>query len=244
MNLAAISSNRKKFPDYQGQNTRHTIFSNFKKQGEPDMSDKKTILIVDDDVSSRDILAAILFNEDYRLEFAADGQELLEKAEILIPDAVLLDVIMPDMNGFEACRRLKAKEESRNIPVIMISVLNDKADMIQGFESGADDFMSKPVNGPELRARIRAVLRIKERYDEIKTELRLRENLGSMIMRDMKHSLNPILEADRILEKYISDSEALKQISGAAHRIHRSISHMLMLTKITGPAVAAESLKN
>ncbi len=208
------------------------------------MSDKKTILIVDDDVSSRDILAAILFNEDYRLEFAADGQELLEKAEAFVPDAVLLDVIMPDMNGFEACRRLKAKEEFRNIPVIMISVLNDKDDMIQGFESGADDFMSKPVNGPELRARIRAVLRIKARYDEIKTELRLRENLGSMIMRDMKHSLNPILEADRILEKYISDSEALKEISEAAHRIHRSISHMLMLTKITGPAVAAESLKN
>ncbi len=205
------------------------------------MSDKKTVLIVDDDVSSRDILAAILFNEDYRLEFAADGQELLEKAETFMPDAVLLDVIMPDMNGFEACRRLKAKEEFRNIPVIMISVLNDKADMIQGFESGADDFLSKPVNGPELRARIRSVLRIKSRYDEIKTEISLREHLGSMIMRDMKHSLNPILEADRTLEKYITDSEALQKMSRAAHRIQLSISHMLMLRKITG---AAESLKN
>lgn len=205
------------------------------------MSDKKSILIVDDDVSSRDILAAILFNEDYRLEFAADGQELLEKAESLMPDAVLLDVIMPDMNGFEACRRLKAKEEFRNIPVIMISVLNDKTDMMQGFESGADDFLSKPVNGPELRARIRAVLRQKARYEEIRTEISLREHLGSMIMRDMKHSLNPILGADRTLEKYLADSEALREMSRAAHRIQLSISQMLMLRKITG---TAEPLKN
>jgi DNA-binding response OmpR family regulator len=208
------------------------------------MSDKKSILIVDDDVSSRDILAAILFNEDYRLEFAADGQELLEKAETFMPDAVLLDVLMPDMDGFEACRRFKAMEHCRNTPVIMISVLKDKEDITQGFESGADDFMSKPVNGPELRARIRAALRIKERYDEIKTGIRLREHLGSMIMRDMKHSLNPVLEADRTLEKYIGDSEALKKISRAAHRIQRSISHMLMLAKITGPEESPESLRN
>lgn len=208
------------------------------------MSDKKRILIVDDDVSSRDILAAILFNEDYRLEFAADGKELLEKADSFMPDAVLLDVIMPDIDGFEACRRLKAKEAFRNIPVIMISVLKEKADMLKGFESGADDFLTKPVNGPELRARIRALLRAKSRYDEIKTEIRLRENLGSMIMRDMKHSLNPILDADRILEKHIGDSDALKKMSLAAHRIQLSISHMLMMSKITSPSVTAESLRN
>jgi PAS domain S-box-containing protein len=125
-----------------------------------------TILIVDDVESARDTLEALLTGEDHHLAFAADGAEALKKVAELHPDLVLLDVMMPGMDGFEVCRRLKSDRAVQYIPIVMVTALDSKEDLVQGLGAGADDFLSKPVNGLELKARVRSLLRAKRQYDE------------------------------------------------------------------------------
>jgi len=133
------------------------------------MSHKSTILIVDDTESARDLLKALLIGEGYRLEFAADGLEALEKIDELRPDLVLLDVMMPGMNGFEVCRRIRADEAITEIPIILVTALNDRNSRLQGLESGADDFVSKPYDRVELQTRVRTVTRL-NRYRRLVAE--------------------------------------------------------------------------
>ena len=108
------------------------------------MSEPATILIVDDDAVARELLETHLTGEGYRIETASRGQEALEKAASIRPDLVLLDVMMPQMNGFEVCRRLRADPALAEVPVIMITALDDSSSKLEGIEAGADDFLSKP----------------------------------------------------------------------------------------------------
>ncbi len=119
-----------------------------------------TILIVDDDPGARDILEALLSHEGYNLVFASSGQEALEKAEELIPSLILLDVMMPAMDGFEVCQRLRAMPRLAEVPVVLITALDDRESRLQGIETGADDFLSKPFDRELLRARVRTILRL------------------------------------------------------------------------------------
>ncbi len=118
---------------------------------------RSRILIVDDEPSARDTLEALLFEERYDLAFASDGAEALEKAATLTPDVILLDVMMPGMDGFEVCRRLRADPLLADVPVIMVTALDDRASRLRGLESGSNDFISKPFDRVELRARVRTV---------------------------------------------------------------------------------------
>ena len=115
------------------------------------MSRKRTILIVDDDADVRQLLGTVLTHEDYTLAFASDGVETLQKAAELIPDLVLLDVMMPVMNGFDACQRLRADPRLAEVPVIMITALDDLESRVRGIQAGADDFVSKPFEVIELQ---------------------------------------------------------------------------------------------
>jgi len=133
------------------------------------MSHKSTILIVDDTESARDTLEALLVGEDYRLEFATDGPEALKKVAELRPDLVLLDVMMPGMDGFEVCRRIRVDEATAEIPIILVTALEDRASRLQGLEIGADDFVSKPYDRAELRTRVRTVTRL-NRYRRLVAE--------------------------------------------------------------------------
>jgi CheY-like chemotaxis protein len=196
-----------------------------------------TILIADDDPVTRDMLTAMLSAEHYGLIFAAGGLETLAKVGALMPDVILLDVLMPDMDGFEVCRKLKAEGRFQTIPVIMISVLKGKEDMIRGFDAGADDFLSKPVNGTELRARIRSMLRIKKRYDELRSTLNFRESLEDRIIRDLREVLYPLLGYGDLLIKKAEGPDDLKHIrnlSHAASRLDRSLADLLTATRIQG----------
>lgn len=131
------------------------------------MGDKKsTILIVDDEPSARDTLEALLYYEGYALNFASNGPEALAKAAELTPDLILLDVMMPDMNGFEVCQRLRSSAFLAEVPVIMVTALDDRNSRLQGIEAGADEFVSKPFDRTELRMRIRTILRI-NRYQQL-----------------------------------------------------------------------------
>jgi diguanylate cyclase (GGDEF)-like protein len=121
---------------------------------------KSIILIVDDEVVSRYTVKALLSTEGYQLEFAENGEEALEKASYLIPDLMLLDVMMPGMDGFEVCQKLRANPRTSELPIVMVTALDDRDSRLRGIEAGADDFMSKPFDRAELRARIRTITRL------------------------------------------------------------------------------------
>ena len=125
-----------------------------------------TILIVDDNVGARRSIEALLANGRYHLLLASSGLEALEMAQAHHPDLILLDVMMPGMNGFEVCQAIREDPRLSEIPIIMITALDDDESMIRGIDVGADDFLSKPINKIELRSRVRGILRL-NRYRKL-----------------------------------------------------------------------------
>ena len=119
-----------------------------------------TVLIVDDQEIGRITLEGFLLPLGYALHFAASGAETLAVLAELRPDVILLDVMMPEMNGFEVCRRIRADARWRDIPIILVTALDDRASKIKGLEAGADDFVSKPVDWAELRARVQTTVKL------------------------------------------------------------------------------------
>src|SRR5262245_56091827 len=113
-----------------------------------------TILVVDDEPNNVDYLVQELEEQGYQTVSALNGEEALAKAVILSPTVILLDVMMPGMDGFSVCRILKAQEETQLIPVIIMTALGATEDRIKGHEAGADDFLTKPVDDRELLARV------------------------------------------------------------------------------------------
>ena len=135
------------------------------------------ILVVDDVPANVKLLEAKLSNEYYDVITAKDGYEAIEQTRAKKPDLILLDVMMPGIDGFEACRRLKQDPEVSHIPVVMVTALSEPSDRVAGLEAGADDFITKPINDTALFARVRSLVRIKVLIDE----LRLRDKSGSQL---------------------------------------------------------------
>ncbi len=125
------------------------------------------ILIADDNEANRDILARRLEVHGYQLAMAADGEEALASARALKPDLVLLDIMMPKMDGLEVCRRLKSDKELPFIPIILVTARADTKDIVAGLETGGDEYLTKPVDQAALVARVRSILRIKELHDTV-----------------------------------------------------------------------------
>jgi putative two-component system response regulator len=125
------------------------------------------VLVVDDVEPNRALVRAVLTRDGYDVEVAADGVTALASIRREPPDLILLDVMMPTPNGFDVCRVLKADAATRLIPVVLITALQQSEDRIQGFNAGADDFISKPFNAHELRARVRSLLRVKRYTDDL-----------------------------------------------------------------------------
>jgi len=124
------------------------------------------ILVVDDNPLNVKLLAAKLTKDYYSVITAENGSEALHKAVTEQPDIILLDVMMPEIDGFEVCRRLKSDNTTRHIPIVMITALSDVSDRVRGLEAGADDFLTKPINDVALMARVRSLLRLKRIMDE------------------------------------------------------------------------------
>ncbi|HEY2437054.1 MAG TPA: HD domain-containing phosphohydrolase [Solirubrobacteraceae bacterium] len=125
------------------------------------------VLVVDDGAANRELIRTYLNNIDCEVRLAADGPTALEMITTDPPDLVLLDVRMPRMDGYEVCRRIKAMPGGRLLPVVMITGLSQTAHRVAALEAGADDFMTKPVEGAELIARVRSALRLKELYNTL-----------------------------------------------------------------------------
>ncbi len=133
------------------------------------------VLVVDDILPNVKLLEAKLSGEYFDVITASSGAEAIQKAEKESPDIILLDVMMPGMDGFETCQRLKSSPATAHIPVVMVTALTDATDRVRGLESGADDFLSKPVNDIALMARVRSLVRLKMTVDE----WRIRENTAN-----------------------------------------------------------------
>ncbi len=127
---------------------------------------QETILLVDDEITIVKRLEALLTPRNFKVLSALNGTSGLEQAKRERPDLILLDVMMPDVNGFEVCQRLKEDADTQLIPVVLMTALSDVEDRIKGLEAGADDFLTKPVNRDELLARIRSSLRLKHTIDQ------------------------------------------------------------------------------
>src|SRR5580704_8650607 len=125
------------------------------------------ILIVDDEIGARSGLSTLLRREGFEVDEATDGPSALAQCAASLPDLILLDIVMPGMDGFEVCRQLKASPETRLTPVVLITGLSETEDRINGINSGADDFLSKPIDFNELLARARSLLRLKQFTDEL-----------------------------------------------------------------------------
>ena len=117
------------------------------------------VLIVDDEMDTLLPLKRSLEVEDYFVVEALNGQEALNKVKIEIPDIILLDLMLPGMDGYEVCSRLKSNALTKNIPIIMLTARDDVKDRVKGLETGADDYVAKPLNLHELKARIKSVFR-------------------------------------------------------------------------------------
>lgn len=135
------------------------------------------VLVVDDILPNVKLLEAKLSSEYYDVITATSGEEALEKVENESPDIVLLDVMMPGMDGFEVCSRIKGTVELAHIPIVMVTALTDTQDKVRGLEAGADDFLSKPIDDTALIARVRSLVRLKMAMDE----WRVRENTANQL---------------------------------------------------------------
>lgn len=126
-----------------------------------------TVLVVDDDVQNVELLEAYLSEAGYRVKRALDGSEALAEVAGEEPDLILLDIMMPGVSGYEVCRKLKSDPRTARIPILMVTALGALADIERGVEAGTDDFLTKPINRPELLARVRSLLRVRHLRSEL-----------------------------------------------------------------------------
>jgi putative two-component system response regulator len=145
------------------------------------LSKRPTVLVVDDEAGVRTFFERLLTAEGFAVETANDGPAALAAVAALMPDVVLLDVRLPGMDGVDVCRRLRQDPATRLIPVIIVTANNSREERVQGLDAGADDFLSKPVDTPELLARVRSLVRLKQYTDDLDSAASIITTLVTMI---------------------------------------------------------------
>ncbi|MHC0039669.1 response regulator transcription factor [Pseudoneobacillus sp. C159] len=159
------------------------------------MVDSKKILVIEDEESISDILSYSLRKEGYFVQCAASGQEAFQLLDMFLPDLILLDVMLPDTNGFDICKRVV--QEHRHTPIIMLTARNDIVDKILGLELGADDYITKPFDIRELLVRIKVALRrfdhiaVKENFIRINESIKLDPHSRAVYKQDQEIKLKP-----------------------------------------------------
>lgn len=212
---------------------------------------KHKVLVVDDEELNVRFLSTFLTRKGFVVDVAMRGTEALEQIERSMPDVVLLDVMMPDMDGFEVCRVLRQNPQTHLLPVVMVTALHSIEDEVRALEVGADDFLPKPINNLELMARLRSLLRIKALHDELKAskqeleiknkeliELQgLRDSLTQMIIHDLKNPLTGIMGCTEILmmmNEALDDRQKtiVKKLDESAATMLRMITDMLDISRM------------
>ncbi len=207
------------------------------------MKDRKTVLVVDDTPVNIQILVEVLKDECMTI-VATNGERALRlAAKDPAPDIILLDIMMPGMDGYETCARLKADEKTRDIPVIFVTAKSEVEDELKGFELGAVDYITKPISPPVVKARVRTHLALKEaredlarQNEELREAARLREDVENITRHDLKGPLNSIIGLPQIMLQEGSvtgeQAEHLKVIEESGYRMLRMINLSLDLFKM------------
>jgi two-component system, sensor histidine kinase and response regulator len=205
------------------------------------------LLVVDDNPMNVEPLCDLLEAMGYRVDQALDGATALAKVEAQPPDLILLDIMMPGMNGFEVCRQLKQNPKHARIPVVFVTALSDTEDKVKAIDAGGDDFLTKPFNRPILLARIRSLLRLKEASDRLEESYRklqalerMKDDLMKMIVHDLKSPLSAVLATfEVIVDGDVGPlTEVQKELLGGAQQHGTSmlqlIDDILELTRLEG----------
>ncbi|ERT05432.1 his Kinase A domain protein [Lyngbya aestuarii BL J] len=195
----------------------------------------KKILVVDDKPSNFEVIEAFLLPENYQLNYANSGKKALNRIERLQPDVILLDVMMPELDGIAVCKQIKSDPNFCHIPIVMVTALNSKQDLARCLQAGADDFIGKPVNKEELRARVRSMLRIKQQYDTLNSTLKLREEMSAMIVHDLRSPImNILLLGDLLTRANIPEKhyKKIEQILISGERLQDLIDDILVISKL------------
>lgn len=203
------------------------------------------VLVVDDEDDLRLAFREYLEKDGHRVQEARNGQEALEMARANRPDAVLLDLVMPGMDGFAVCRKMKADRNLAHIPVIMVTALSQREKRLAGIDAGANDFLLKPVDIPDMRLRIRNAIHHKQLYDrlqennrELQQLERLRDDLTHMVVHDMRSPLAVLIGyLDALIGGAVSPESAegercLKQAHGNARQLDRMIGSLLEVHRL------------
>lgn len=175
---------------------------------------KPKILVVDDEPANLRLIGALLTTDAYPFETAINGAEALEKTLSFMPDLILLDIMMPGMDGYEVCKRLKANPETEHIPVVMVTALADRDSRIKGLDHGANDFITKPFDTTELMVRAKNLIRVKEFEDFLKHHNELLESEVRKKTSQLQTALEELKGAtEKVKESYIDTIQRLTIIS-------------------------------
>jgi two-component system, sensor histidine kinase and response regulator len=203
-----------------------------------------SILIVDDEPDNFDVIEALLPGESYQLHYANCGEDAIAALDKFDPDVILLDVMMPGLNGIEVCKRIKLMSQWQAVPIIMVTALSGKEDLARCLAAGADDFINKPVNGLELRARVNSMLRIKKQHDRIQSFSKLQRNNIHSLSNNLKEirldlavgfpyefntPLNVILDSI----EYLTENIECLSLADTLHTLKLSNRSALKLQKLT-----------
>ena len=200
------------------------------------------ILVVDDSTAAVELLETLLSPMGYDVIAACSGPDALRRAEESKPDLVLLDIVMPGMDGYEVCRRLRAGGQTHFVPVVMMTASSEQ-DKVRAIESGADDFIQKPINRSELVARVNSLLRIKHYHDTIETQAAQLAEWNAMLEARVREQVDE-LERLRRLRRFLSPrlAEVLVSLdSEALLNTHRSLI-AVMCSQLPGFTAFAESV--
>ena len=167
------------------------------------MRNPPQILIADDNTSNVDILKMLLEAHGYEILTAEDGEQALASARSRQPDLILLDIMMPKMNGIEVCKRLKGDEAVAFIPIILITAKTDPTDIVAGLEAGAEEYLTKPVDQTALVARVKSMLRVKELHDTTQSQAAELAELNQGLEQRVREQLNE-LERVSQLKRFFS----------------------------------------
>jgi signal transduction histidine kinase len=201
------------------------------------------ILVVDDDPRNRKLLEEYLVGAGYQVRLAQDGRSALAEAAAKAPDLVLLDVMMPDLSGLEVCRKLKADPHTRLSQVVLVTALDGTPHRVEGLDTGADDYVSKPVRREEFMAKVRSLLRARRLLAEIEEaratlairnaqleELEaLKETLSQTLVHDLKNALAAVLGNLELIERRVEEPvlNLVRRSKAAAWRMHQMILNLL-----------------
>ncbi len=194
---------------------------------------KAKLLVVDDEARNRALMEALLAPLGYEVVTAEDGQEALEKARESSPDVILMDIMMPRLNGFEATRRLKQDRETGGIPVVMVTALKEVEDRVKALEAGADDFLSKPIDRTELRARVGSLLKVKAYNDHMRDYQKELESEVARKTEQLREALESLKTTSLDTIRRLSLAAEYKDEDTGAH-IHRMSHYTAALARELG----------